>query len=84
VMVEMAQPIYCGLSHPLQKEDEEAIRMVNIWEKIKGLQKLFATRYRVLRQKKVYECLLALPLLYLAALSSLNQGLVIEAAVRNE
>ena len=29
--------------HPLPKEDEEAIRMVNIWEKIKGLQKLFAT-----------------------------------------
>ena len=83
-MVEMAQPIYCGLSYPLPKEDEEAIRMVNIWEKIKGLQKLFATRYHVLRQKKVYECLLALPLPYLAALSSLNQGLVIEAVVRNE
>jgi hypothetical protein len=35
-MVEMAQPTYCGLSYPLPKEDEEAIRMVNIWEKIKG------------------------------------------------
>jgi hypothetical protein len=44
-MVEMAQPIYCGLSYAFPKEDEEAIRMVNIWEKIKGLQKIFATRY---------------------------------------